>query len=39
LGDLGAREFMKITDEDIFVGIPAELLPHVVENLGKLRFA
>ncbi len=39
LGDLGARRFMKLKDEDIFVGIPAELLPDIVENLGKLRFA
>lgn len=39
LGDLGARRFMKLKDEDIFVGIPAELLPDIVENLGKLRCA
>jgi uncharacterized protein (DUF169 family) len=36
LGDAGARTFMKINDEEIFVGIPAELLPSLVENLGKL---
>ena len=39
LGDLGARKFMKVKDEDIFVGIPAALLPDIVENLGKLRSA
>ena len=38
LGDHGARKNMKIKDEEIFVGIPAELLPCVVENLGKLIF-
>ncbi len=38
LGDSGARKFMKIKDENIFVGIPAELLPDIVENLGKGRF-
>jgi uncharacterized protein (DUF169 family) len=37
LGDHGARKFMKVKDEDIFVGIPAELLPEIVENLGKMR--
>ncbi len=39
LGDSGARKFMKVKDEDIFVGIPAELLLDIVENLGKGRFA
>jgi len=39
LGDMGARKFMKVKDEDIFVGIPAELLPAIVQNLGKLRVA
>ena len=39
LGDMGARRFMKVKDEDIFVGIPAELLPDIVQNLGKLRVA
>ncbi len=38
LGDPGARKSMKVKDEDIFVGVPAELLPDIVENLGKLRF-
>ena len=37
LGDMGARKFMNVKDEDIFVGIPAELLPDIAENLGKLR--
>ncbi len=34
LGDAGARKYMKLNNEDIFVGIPAELLPDIVENLG-----
>lgn len=38
LGDTGARKFMKIKEEDIFVGIPFELLPAIVENLGKIKF-
>ncbi|MBN1762168.1 MAG: DUF169 domain-containing protein [Methanomicrobia archaeon] len=37
LGDMGARRSMKLKDEDIFVAIPAELLPEIVANLGKLR--
>lgn len=37
LGDSGARRFMKIKDEDIFIGIPAELLSSIVENLEKLK--
>ena len=37
LGDHGVRMYMKIQDEDIFVGIPAELLSEIVENLGKLK--
>jgi uncharacterized protein (DUF169 family) len=37
LGDRGARNFMKIKEEHIFVGISAELLPEIVENLGKMR--
>jgi uncharacterized protein (DUF169 family) len=36
LGDRGARKSMNVKDEDIFVGIPAELLPDIVDNLGKL---
>jgi uncharacterized protein (DUF169 family) len=28
---------MKIKDEEVFVGIPAELLPSIIENLGKMR--
>ena len=35
-GDHGARNYMKIKDEEAFVGIPAELLPGIVENLKKL---
>jgi uncharacterized protein (DUF169 family) len=37
LGDMGARRSMKVKEEDIFVAIPAELLPDIVANLGKLR--
>jgi len=37
LGDMGARRSMKVRAEDIFVGIPAELLPDIVENLEELR--
>ncbi|MGC9443702.1 MAG: DUF169 domain-containing protein [Candidatus Methanospirareceae archaeon] len=39
LGDVGARRSMTVKDEDIFVGIPAELLPSIVENLSKRKFA
>jgi uncharacterized protein (DUF169 family) len=39
LGDTGARKYMKLKDEDMFVGIPGELLPDIVENLGKGVFA
>lgn len=39
LGDVGARRSMKVRAEDIFVGIPAELLPGIVENLEKRRGA
>jgi uncharacterized protein (DUF169 family) len=39
LGDLGARRFMNVKDENIFIGIPAALLPEIAENLGKLRSA
>lgn len=39
LGDAGARKYMKLKDEDIFIGIPAELLPDIVENLGKGTFS
>ncbi len=35
-GDHGARNYMKIKDEEVFVGIPAELLNEIVENLKKL---
>ena len=37
LGDNGVRRYMKIRDEEIFVGIPVELLSEIVENLGKLK--
>ena len=36
-GDHGARNYMKIKDDEVFVGIPAELLPSIIENLGKMR--
>ena len=36
LGDHGARNNMKIKDEEVFVGIPAELLIDIVENLKKI---
>jgi uncharacterized protein (DUF169 family) len=39
LGDMGARRSMNVRAEDIFVGIPAELLPAIVENLRKRRGA
>jgi len=35
-GDHGARKYMDIKDEEVFVGIPGELLEAVIENLGKL---
>jgi uncharacterized protein (DUF169 family) len=37
-GDHGARKNMNIKDEEVFVGIPGELLKDVIENLGKLTF-
>jgi len=39
LGDVGARRSMTVKDEDIFVGIPAELLPGIVENLAKRKYS
>jgi len=33
LGDAGARHYMQMKDDDILVGIPAELLPQIVANL------
>jgi uncharacterized protein (DUF169 family) len=36
LGDTGARKYMKLKDEDIFIAIPAELLSEIVENLEKV---
>ena len=36
-GDHGARNNMKIKDDEVFVGIPAELLPCITENLGKMK--
>jgi uncharacterized protein (DUF169 family) len=38
LGDHGTGNYMKIKDEEIFIGIPAELLPFINENPGKLFF-
>lgn len=35
-GDHGARNYMKIKDEDVFVGVPAELLQSIAENLNKM---
>jgi uncharacterized protein (DUF169 family) len=37
-GDHGARNYMKIKDEEVFVGIPAELLSGIIENLVKMKF-
>jgi uncharacterized protein (DUF169 family) len=37
-GDHGARNYMNITDEEVFVGIPAELMPMITENLEKMEF-
>lgn len=39
LGDTGARKYMKLKDEDMFVAIPGEVLADIVENLGKVIFA
>ena len=36
LGDSGARRFMKIQDGEVFVGIPAELVPGIVRNLESM---
>jgi len=36
-GDHGARNYMKIKDEEVFVGIPAELLINIVDNLKKMK--
>ncbi len=38
LGDTGARKYMRLRDEDMFVGIPAELLLAIVDNLEKGTF-
>ena len=35
-GDHGARKYMKTKDEDVFVGIPAELLTCINDNLKKM---
>ena len=32
-GDHGARNYMKIRDEEVYVGIPAELLPNIIDSL------
>lgn len=37
LGDTGVRKYMRVRDEDVFVGIPAELLANVLENLATMR--
>ena len=37
LGDHGARKNMRVSDDDIFVGIPAELLSCIVGNLEKMK--
>ena len=37
MGDTGVRKYMKVRDEDVFVGIPAELLEIVLENLATMR--
>jgi uncharacterized protein (DUF169 family) len=37
-GDHGARNYMNIQDDEIFVGIPAELLPMIITNLEKMHF-
>ncbi|MGA2298239.1 MAG: DUF169 domain-containing protein [FCB group bacterium] len=39
MGDSGARKYMKITDGDVYVGIPGELFPDIVDNLCKLKFS
>jgi uncharacterized protein (DUF169 family) len=36
LGCFGARQFMKVKTEELFVGIPIEILPSLVENLELL---
>jgi uncharacterized protein (DUF169 family) len=36
-GDHGARKYMNIKDEEVFVGIPAELLQDISENLDKMK--
>jgi len=36
-GDHGARNYMKIRDDEVFIGIPAELLSCITENLGKMK--
>jgi uncharacterized protein (DUF169 family) len=36
LGDHGARNYMNIRDDEVFVGIPAELLTMITENLEKI---
>ena len=36
-GDHGARNNMRLTDNDVFVGIPGELLNLIAGNLGKMK--
>ncbi len=37
LGDNGVRRFTEIRDDELFVGIPAERLPEILDNLGKMK--
>lgn len=37
-GDHGARNYMRIKDDEVFIGIPAELMSTIMDNLGKLKF-
>ena len=36
-GDHGARNYMKIKDDEVFIGIPVELLTCIVDNLKKMK--
>lgn len=37
-GDHGAREYMKVSDGEAYVGIPTELLTEVADNIDKVNF-
>ncbi len=39
LGDAGARKYMDIGDDNLFVGIPSELFTEIVDNLDKLSYS